>query len=77
MKIDSTSAIKWEIEGEKGKYVLILPIGSQIEEAVEVLKVFTATMANILAESEKKKEAEEKAKESEEVAEISEEEEAK
>jgi len=60
LEFDSSNAIKWSISGENGEYVLILPVGAQIEEALRALTHFTATMSNIFEKNKERQELEKK-----------------
>lgn len=60
MEIVSTNTAKLTITGKEGDYILLLPIGSDIQEAFEATSTFAATMARLLEKHKEKKETSEK-----------------
>jgi fatty acid/phospholipid biosynthesis enzyme len=55
LEFDSSNAIKWSISGDNGEYVLLLPVGAQLDEAMRALSHFVATMSKIYEKNKDRK----------------------
>jgi len=58
LEFDSSNAIKWSISGENGEYVLLLPVGAQLDEAMRALSHFLATMSKIYEKNKERQDQE-------------------
>jgi len=59
MNIESLDTKQLRVKGEKGDYILLLPIGSQLEETLEVCSHFTGVISKALSEFKKTQEEKE------------------
>ena len=59
MELSSQNKVEMFHDAEKGRYVLSLPLGAPLEEALKVSSMFTASLSKAYEGYKKKKEAEE------------------
>jgi hypothetical protein len=65
LEFDSSNAIKWSISGDNGEYVVLLPVGAQLDEAMRALSHFLATMSKIYEKNKDRQEKEDRKKQPE------------
>jgi hypothetical protein len=56
MELRSQNKVEMFHDAEKGRYVLSLPLGAPLEEALKVCATFTASLSKALEDYKKKKE---------------------
>lgn len=67
LTLESTNSVNLTLQGEKGPYILSLPLNSPLSEAVAMSAAFHQTLVNHLKEYEKKVASEKKESEEGEV----------
>lgn len=60
VQVQTRNTVQVAFQGEKGEYLLSLPIGSQLEESVEVCGYFWQALSNALAKHKASKEEDNK-----------------